>query len=142
MALISNVRLWTRDHETVKASGTLTVADAFDVKFTLIQAKDGLFVSLPRRQYDDAKSGQKKWSYEVFCTSNDARTEMLETVLAAYDSFQFKHNIKPDYCNTGGIEMFEKDCDGEGNPGWSSWCDEETGVDDPEEWLEQQKEKK
>lgn len=26
-------------------------------------------------------------------------------VLADYDMFQFKHNVKPDYANTGGIRM-------------------------------------
>ena len=28
-------------------------------------------------------------------------------VLAQYDLFQFENNIKPDYSNTGGLEIFE-----------------------------------
>ena len=44
---------------------------------------------------------------------------LLET-LADYDAFQFENNIKPDYCNMGGLEVFE---DGE----WVEWYDEETG---------------
>jgi hypothetical protein len=52
-------------------------------------------------------------------------------ILADYDSFQFDNNVKPDYSNVGGLQMFE---DGE----WVDWYDEETGCDDPMEWLEAQ----
>lgn len=56
----------------------------------------------------------------------------LMDVLAKYDAFQFEHRIKPDYCNAGGLMMI--DSDGE----WGDWYDEETGEDDPEEWLRAQ----
>lgn len=59
----------------------------------------------------------------------------LMSVLADYDLFQFKNKIKPDYCNAGGLNIYESDSDGEGNPGWTSWCDEETGEDDPVAWV-------
>ena len=59
-------------------------------------------------------------------------------VLADYDFFQYKNRIKPDYCNAGGLNQWEEDADGDGVPGWVSWCDEETGEDDPVEWLKQQ----
>lgn len=39
-------------------------------------------------------------------------------VLAEYDKFQFENNIKPDYCNAGGLEVWE---DGE----WLEWENEE-----------------
>lgn len=38
----------------------------------------------------------------------------LYNTLANYDIFQFENNIKPDYCNAGGLEVFE---DGE----WSEY---------------------
>jgi len=38
-------------------------------------------------------------------------------ILADYDLFQLKNNIKPDYSNAGGLEVFE---DGE----WSEWYSE------------------
>jgi len=57
-------------------------------------------------------------------------------VLADYDDFQFKNNIKPDYCNAGGINQWSEDCDGYGNSGWESWSDDETGEDDPRKYLE------
>ena len=54
----------------------------------------------------------------------------IMAVLGLYDIFQFENNIKPDYANGGGLIMF--DSDGE----WVDWYDEETGCDDPEEYLE------
>lgn len=56
-------------------------------------------------------------------------------VLAKYDMFQFDNNIKPDYCNAGGLEMWDTNSDGAGTAAWTSWYDEETGIDDPEEFL-------
>jgi hypothetical protein len=63
----------------------------------------------------------------------------IMNILANYDDFQFRNRIKPDYCNAGGINQWTED-DGEGNPGWESWYDEETGEDDPEVYLEMKKE--
>ena len=50
-------------------------------------------------------------------------------ILADYDQYQLDNNIKPDYSNVGGLEMMES---GE----WTDWYDEETGSDDPNEYLE------
>ena len=49
--------------------------------------------------------------------------------LAKYDMFQFESNVKPDYCNMGGLEMLE-------NGEWTDWYDDETNEDNPKEWLE------
>jgi len=38
----------------------------------------------------------------------------LYEALAEYDLFQFDHNIKPDYCNAGGMSFLDDDGD---------WCD-------------------
>lgn len=58
----------------------------------------------------------------------------LMIILAEYDSFQFENNVKPDYCNAGGLQVYEADA-GEGAPGWCDWCDEETGEDDPVAYM-------
>ena len=42
---------------------------------------------------------------------------ILDT-LAKYDLFQHENNVKPDFCNAGGLEVFE---DGE----WVEWHDED-----------------
>ena len=43
--------------------------------------------------------------------------KMLMDVLAAYDFFQYKMKVKPDYTNAGGLKVFE---DGE----WCEWENE------------------
>jgi len=46
------------------------------------------------------------------------------SAFAYYDLFQFEHNIKPDFANTGGLQIFE---DGE----WVDWYDEDgNDIDD------------
>ena len=52
----------------------------------------------------------------------------IMNVLADYDQFQLDNNIKGDYCNANGLLIFK---DGE----WADWCDEETGEDDPRQYL-------
>lgn len=45
--------------------------------------------------------------------------------LANYDLFQLKNNIKPDFANAGGLNVFEP----EGEDGWVDWYELETGQD-------------
>jgi len=49
---------------------------------------------------------------------------LLFNVLANYDLFQYKNNIKPNYANMTVLEVWEEDSDGEGTPGWCQWFDE------------------
>lgn len=52
---------------------------------------------------------------------------LLLTALGNYDIFQFENNIKPDYCNAGGLNVWE---DGE----WCEWSDDEgRSIDDIED---------
>jgi hypothetical protein len=59
----------------------------------------------------------KPFRYDVK-TIDEAK--LLLEVLAQYDDFQFKNNIKPDYCNVGGLEVYAED-------GWGEWYDDEDG---------------
>ena len=60
-------------------------------------------------------------------------------VLGDYDLFQLNTNIKGDYSNAGGLEMFDPEDKEDGPDGsWVSWSDEETGEDDPEAFLKEQ----
>lgn len=56
---------------------------------------------------------------------------LLMNALAQYDIFQFENNIKPDYCNANGLEVFE---DGE----WTDWYYENGDYyfDDPRKYVE------
>ena len=55
------------------------------------------------------------------------QAELLLRSLAEYDQFQLDHNIKPDYCNMGGLVIFE---DGE----WLDWWSEDG--EDFDEYIE------
>jgi len=59
-------------------------------------------------------------------------------VLADYDLFQYENNVKGDYCNTGGLLMFDAD-DKEDSPdgSWVDWSDSDSGEDDPRQYLNQ-----
>lgn len=66
-------------------------------------------------------------AFEVEISTLAEGAKLLD-VLANYDAFQFENNVKPDYCNSGGIVMLE---DGE----WVDWYDEATGEDDPRAFV-------
>ena len=51
---------------------------------------------------------------------------ILLDVLAKYDIFQYENKVKPDYCNMGGLIVFE---DGE----WCDWYNEEG--DSFDDWI-------
>ena len=80
-------------------------------------------------------------SFDIDVKSVEEGVKILG-VLANYDLFQFENNVKPDYCNAGGLNIYSDDCDGDGNPGWESWHYEGDSDfwDDPEEYLEYLKE--
>lgn len=50
--------------------------------------------------------------------SSPLEAKKLIDALGQYDAFQFEHKVKPDYCNTGGLEVF---ADGE----WVDWESED-----------------
>lgn len=58
--------------------------------------------------------------------STPEEAKKILAALANYDLFQLKNRIKPDYCNAGGLERYDAD-NGDGEPGWCEWYDEETG---------------
>ena len=71
-----------------------------------------------------------------------AEAAMILDTLARYDAFQFEHNIKPDYANTGGLQVFDACDTGDGPDGsWVEWCDDVTG-DDIHDWAKNQRDKK
>lgn len=59
-------------------------------------------------------------------------------MLAAYDCFQYNHRIKPDFCNTGGLQVWD-----EAENDWVDWTyeDDESYYDDVDEYCEEKSEK-
>lgn len=58
-------------------------------------------------------------SFEVLVGTKEEAILLLNT-LANYDIFQFENKIKPDYCNAGGLVIWE-----EKEQDWVDWEDGE-----------------
>lgn len=70
--------------------------------------------------------------FEIVVDSPKEAKKLLD-ILGKYDEFQFEHKIKPDYSNAGGLVIYDLNSDGEGNPGWCDWMDENgNDIDDTE----------
>lgn len=53
--------------------------------------------------------------------------KLLLVTLADYDLFQLENNIKPDYCNVSGLQVYEPELNSEpDDDGWFDWHDPET----------------
>ena len=65
---------------------------------------------------------------------NIDEAKLVLKVLGNYDIFQLDNNIKPDYSNAGGLNVYTLDIDGEGTPGWEEWHNDEG--DDIDEVME------
>jgi hypothetical protein len=59
------------------------------------------------------------------------QAKLISDALARYDLFQYNNRIKPDYSNATVIEQWDEE-----EQDWLSWCDEETGIDDIDEYFE------
>lgn len=55
--------------------------------------------------------------------------KIVMKVLEDYDIFQYRNHVKPDYCNAGGLNVFE---DGE----WIEWYDDKGNCIDDLELIE------
>lgn len=81
-----------------------------------------------------AQVGQDSDSFYV-PVENVVEAKRVMDILAAYDAYQLQNNIKPDYCNVGGLQMLNVET-GE----WEDWYTEtEDGYyfDDIDEYLEE-----
>lgn len=64
----------------------------------------------------------------------------LMNALADYDLFQFENNIKPDYCNMNGLQVWDEGLTEEDmaemelTDKWVDWYNDE--YDDPREYIE------
>jgi hypothetical protein len=89
-------------------------------------------VANTRQGTDTAKEGDLQiwWipqipgkSFLVPVASVEEAMKLLD-VLAEYDAFQFNNRIKGDYCNAGGLNVYE-------GGDWVDWCNEDgDSIDD------------
>jgi len=55
---------------------------------------------------------------------NVNEAKLLLNTLANYDLFQLENKIKPDYCNAGGLEVFEVTDEEAKISDWCEWTNE------------------
>jgi hypothetical protein len=58
-------------------------------------------------------------AFRVPVKSIDEAKLLLDT-LAKYDIFQYEHNVKPDFANAGGLEMYDEE-----NGEWCEWYNDD-----------------
>lgn len=61
--------------------------------------------------------------------SDEIEAKKITDILTMQHLFLLKNNMIDDYSNIIIIEMFEEDSDGDGNPGWCNYFNEEEGMD-------------
>lgn len=68
---------------------------------------------------------------------NEEEASKFISILAAYDCFQYNHHIKPDYCNTGGVHVWN-----DTNQEWEDWEyeDDESYYDNVDQYIDEKSE--
>ena len=91
---------------------------------------ESLSIKCPSTEYEYSMeyTGEhvvNQWFHELCVMLYKVESMKIKNILANYDLFQYDNRIKPDYCNVTTIDMWDEVSDGEGNPGWCNWTDEE-----------------
>ena len=62
--------------------------------------------------------------------NNLQEAKLLIDTLGRYDAFEFDNKVKPDYSNTGGLQIWDEELEADEDfEKWCDWTDEETGMD-------------
>lgn len=79
-----HIRTVNSDKTSKLAYASITLDDAFVVHgLTVINGREGLFVSMPQQSYVDSE-GEKKYSDTAFPLSKDLRDSIASAVIKAY----------------------------------------------------------
>ncbi len=142
--VLANIRHAIRNHETVSMGGGKFSPHELEkfVAYVTGLHQQSVAPDLSDAAKNEAHKKLQVWwvpqipmkPFEVEVNSIEEGVKIM-SVLGDYDLFQYEKQIKPDYCNTGGLNQWDEDCDGKGTPGWVNWVDEETGEDDPRAFL-------
>jgi DNA-binding cell septation regulator SpoVG len=83
--IVTKVVLFPVENSTTKAIGHLIIGEEWmRVNCSVVQGKDGLFMSLPRYKGKD-REGKDKWYHSVFFINKTLQNEAQTAVLAEYD---------------------------------------------------------
>jgi len=83
--MITNVRVTplTNSKGNTKAFGKFTLSEVVEVSFSVVQGREGLFVSLPSHKGKD-KEGADKWYNDVYVTDETLRKDLQKKCLDVY----------------------------------------------------------
>lgn len=81
---ITSVKVWPiQGKSTIKANCKVVLDEKFAFSATVRQGDKGLWIALPRHSYE--KDGETKWFDDVACISKEARQELTNSVISAYN---------------------------------------------------------
>ncbi len=60
---------------------------------------------------------------------DEEQAYLIQETLADQHLFLYDNNFIPDYSNVILVQMYEEDSDGEGNPGWCDYYNEEEAME-------------
>ena len=73
------------DDSHIKGTASISLNGKFAVHgFTILEGKNGLFVNMPQRSYND-KFGEKKYNDVFHAVTKDAHEELNSSILDAYE---------------------------------------------------------
>lgn len=85
MTINSNITRLVSSDNKVKAYATVYIDDAFQINdVKVVEGKNGLFVSLPQRSYEN-KEGKQVYKDIVSCTNDDVKGAISKCVLGSYE---------------------------------------------------------
>jgi DNA-binding cell septation regulator SpoVG len=82
---ISSVKVWPleKEHPKIKANCRIYLDEKIAIQASVRKSEKGLWVALPG--HFGKKDGQEKWFDDVACTSKEARDELTQKVVSAYN---------------------------------------------------------
>lgn len=85
--MFTNFKIWpAKDTKgAIRARGRVTVSDAVNINFSIMQGQNGLFVSLPSHKGKD-KDGKDKWYPDVFIEDKAVFQDLTTKAVAAYEA--------------------------------------------------------
>lgn len=69
----------------VKGNGSVVIGGMVEVKFTIVEGTNGLFVALPTRPYQDKKTGTTKYANEIAIPNRELYQEFQNVILEAFN---------------------------------------------------------
>lgn len=84
--MITNIKVYpTKGDGNTKAFGRFTIAEVVGISFSIVDSKNGLFVSLPSHKGKDKDTGADKYYKDVFIDDKTVYADMQKQCVAAYN---------------------------------------------------------